>query len=106
MNATRWRHSLPRSLCRTPLSFVPLLLVLTLTASETALGCSVCYGNAEGEIIDALNFSIIFMLGVTYFILGTFLFFFIKLRKRERLFSPPSQSVREQKDDGQASPAY
>lgn len=100
-----WRKS-PGSMSRSPLFFIFHLSLLLMVVSETAHACSVCFGNAEGEIIDALNFSIIFMLGITYLILAVFIFLFIKLRRRERLFTSTPEHSSEDNDNRQTSPAY
>ncbi|MGH9341790.1 MAG: hypothetical protein ACRD1R_19925 [Acidobacteriota bacterium] len=49
--------------------------------------CSVCYGAAESPLIDGARLSIIFMLLLTYVIVGGFVLFFFYLRKREKLFT-------------------
>lgn len=106
MKAVSSRHKYRTPVSRSPLLFMLHLFVLLAVASETAQACSVCYGNAEGEIVDALNFSIIFMLVITYLILGVFVFLFIKLRRRERLFTSTPEHSRDEKGNQQTSPAY
>ena len=67
-----------------------LIAVVTLAASEPTLACSVCYGAAEAPILAGMNLSIIFMLALTYVVLGGFATFFFYLRKREKLFREES----------------
>lgn len=54
---------------------------------ERVQACSVCYGAAESPILDGMNFSILFMLVLTYAVAGGFAVFFLYLRKREKLFT-------------------
>lgn len=44
--------------------------VLAWVWASPASACPVCYGNAEGDMIDAAQISVLFMLGLTYVVLG------------------------------------
>jgi heme/copper-type cytochrome/quinol oxidase subunit 2 len=70
-------------------------LTAILISQETALACSVCYGAAESPILDGMNWSILFMLVLTYLLLGSFAAFFIYLKRREKLFceEPPRDAA-------------
>ena len=59
---------------------------ILLAGTDSALACAVCYGAADAPILAGMNMSILFMLGLTYLILGAFASFFIYLRRRERMF--------------------
>ncbi|MDX1630390.1 MAG: hypothetical protein R3234_00875 [Thermoanaerobaculia bacterium] len=41
-----------------------------LLLPELARACAVCYGSAEGEMIDGARASVLFLLGLTYLLLG------------------------------------
>lgn len=41
-----------------------------LLLPELAGACAVCYGAAEGDMIDGARASILFLLGLTYLVLG------------------------------------
>lgn len=60
-------------------------LVLLAFFGGTAFGCPVCYGAADSKILDGLNASIIFLLALTYVLVGGFIAFFIVLRYRNRM---------------------
>lgn len=66
-------------------------LAAILISQDAAFACSVCYGAAESPVLDGMNWSILFMLGLTYLLLGSFAAFFFYLRRREKMFceEPP-----------------
>ena len=59
-----------------------LVVVLFTASSGDVWACEVCYGAAESPIIDGMNMSVLFMLGMTYsLIVGAGLSFFL-IRRR------------------------
>lgn len=68
----------------------PAYRVLTTAAavlaggSTTALACPVCFGAAEGTLIDATKLGVLSMLLVTLAVQGGFVAFFLYLRKRAK----------------------
>lgn len=69
--------------------------------SRAAEACSVCFGAAESPLVDGINYSILFMVGLTYTTLGGFIAFFIYLRKREKLFTDGPSGRRRQRNLGE-----
>jgi hypothetical protein len=63
---------------------VALGLAGAALAAPTALACNVCYGSAEGHLIDAARMGIWLLLGVTVAMQGAFAAFFLYLRRRAR----------------------
>ena len=63
------------------LFLIPTILFL-LTVEP--LACSVCFGAASAPVIDGMNFSILFMLALTYSVLGGFGLFFFQLFRGEQ----------------------
>lgn len=56
-----------------------------LFASEPAAwACSVCYGAAEGTMIDAARAGVWFLLAAVFVLQGAFVLFFLYLRRRAR----------------------
>lgn len=49
-----------------------------------ALACPVCFGDAEGPIIDAARLGTFLLLGITLAIQGAFVAFFLYLRRQAR----------------------
>ncbi len=64
---------------------IPAVLLWFL--AEEARACSVCYGAAESPMLDGLNVSILVLLGITYFVVGSFAVFFVHVVRRERLLN-------------------
>ena len=64
---------------------VPVVVGLWLFGSERAAwACSVCYGAAEGSMIDAARAGAWFLLGAVLLMQGAFVLFFLHLRRRAR----------------------
>jgi len=57
---------------------------LWLAASEPARACSVCYGEAEGPLIDAARLGVWLLFGLVFCMQLAFVLFFVYLRKRAR----------------------
>ena len=67
----------------------PLVLLIApglwLAASEPARACSVCYGEAEGPLIDAARLGVWLLFGLVFCMQLAFVLFFVHLRKRARI---------------------
>ncbi len=64
---------------------VPLLAGFWLFGSDRAAwACSVCYGAAEGTMIDAARAGVWFLLAAVFVLQGAFVLFFLYLRRRAR----------------------
>ncbi len=71
---------------------VPVVVGLWLFGSEqTAWACSVCYGAAEGSMIDAARAGVWFLLGAVFLMQGAFVLFFLYLRRRARRYREDSR---------------
>lgn len=53
-------------------------------SAGTAWGCPVCYGAAEGGIVDGARLGIWLLLGVTVLVQAAFVTFFVTLWRRAR----------------------
>lgn len=53
-----------------------------LLAPAAAHACAVCYGQAEAPVLDATRLSIVFLLALTYLLLGGGIALFVALRRR------------------------
>ncbi len=66
---------------------LPVVVGVWLFGSErAALACSVCYGAAEGSMIDAARVGVWFLLGAVLVMQAAFVLFFLYLRRRARRF--------------------
>jgi len=71
---------------------VPVVVGLWLFGSEQAAwACSVCYGAAEGSMIDAARAGVWFLLGAVFLMQGAFVLFFLYLRRRARRYREDSR---------------
>ena len=72
-------------------TWLAILFFAFVLVTDSAEACSVCFGATESDLKDGINYSILFMLGITYVTVGGFAGFFVYLRRRERLFTegPP-----------------
>lgn len=70
-----------------------LLLVLAAVTllPGAAWACPVCFGAAEGPMIDGMNLAILALLGVTGAVLGSFIAFFVYLARRARMVREAEQ---------------
>jgi hypothetical protein len=55
-----------------------------LAAATPALACPVCFGDAEGPIVDAAQLGTFLLLGVTLALQGAFVAFFLYLRRQAK----------------------
>ena len=58
--------------------------LLALLATSAVHACPVCFGDSDAPIIKGLEYSIIFMVGLTYFLLFGGVATFLALRRRAR----------------------
>lgn len=61
---------------------VPLVLVLTFLGHRAAEACTVCYGDAEGPMIDGARWGVYVLIGAVVAMQGSFVAFFLYLRRR------------------------
>jgi hypothetical protein len=57
---------------------------IVIGGSSSAFACPVCFGAAEGSLIDGAKLGILALLGITFAVQGAFLAFFIYLRQRAK----------------------
>jgi hypothetical protein len=62
-----------------------MLLCIALFSS-TSLACGVCFGAPDSPLTAGMNMGILSLLGITGGVLGSFVTFFLKLRRRARMF--------------------
>ena len=52
--------------------------------SDAILACAVCFGAADGPMLDAARVGVLVMAGFTCVVLTAFAVFFVRLARRER----------------------
>jgi hypothetical protein len=52
--------------------------------SDAMLACAVCFGAADGPMLDAARAGVLVMVGFTCAMLAAFALFFVRLARRER----------------------
>jgi hypothetical protein len=67
-----------------------LVATAALLAPAAAEACAVCYGNAESPVIEGTKLSIVFMVALTYLLLGGGIAGFL-LTRRHRLRAASTQ---------------
>ena len=70
-----------------------LLTVLFLLASAApSFACSVCFGETDSPMVQNLQVSVLFMVGVTYFVIlsGVATFFVVRARTRRAAAQAPT----------------
>ncbi len=65
-----------KAICKSGVS----LALLALTPSSYA--CAVCFGNSDAPIVKGVEVSVLFMVGVTYFLIVGGVVSFLLLRRR------------------------
>jgi hypothetical protein len=65
----------------------PALLLLWAAGTGTAAACNVCYGEAEGPMIEAASMGVWLLIGVLAAVQSSFALFFIYLWRRARKFA-------------------
>lgn len=58
------------------------ILVLSIHFPSLLWSCPVCYGNVETPVTRGMNMAIFTMMGITGIVLGSFVSFFVYMRKR------------------------
>jgi len=59
-------------------------LAAVLIGSSTVRACPVCFGGAEGSLIDGAKLGVLALVAVTLAVQGAFVAFFLYLRKRAK----------------------
>lgn len=49
--------------------------------SEPVVACAICFGNADGPLLDAARLGVLVMVGVTVVVLALFARFFLRISK-------------------------
>lgn len=73
---------------------MPVMIVVWLLSDQAAQACAVCYGEAEGPMIDAARMGVYLLFGLVMAVQGGFAAFFIYLRKRAREYDMQNMSPR------------
>jgi Flp pilus assembly protein protease CpaA len=82
-----------------------VLVALAALLTEGAWACPVCFGAADAKILAGMNLSIVFMLILTYTVVGGFIGFFLFLRwKQKQLISETTISQNTTRVPGSRRP--
>jgi hypothetical protein len=79
------QRPVPRTTSRFAVQAAALAAGLTasmLVSPEAALACTVCYGSAADPVIEGTRWSIVFLLALTYLLLGAGATLFLLARRR------------------------
>ena len=57
---------------------------MVIGSSSSVFACPVCFGAAEGHLIDGTRLGMLALLGVTFGVQGAFVGFFLYLRQRAK----------------------
>ena len=68
-----------------PVRVLPILFGIWLLDQPETLACAVCYGGAEGPMIDAARWGVFLLFGLIGVVQIGFATFFVKLWRRARL---------------------
>ena len=71
---------------------VPVLTLVYVLGTSVASACSVCYGEAEGPMIDAARLGVWLLFGLVLAVQVAFAIFFIRLRRRARQYAGPREA--------------
>ena len=74
---------------RSRLLVLSLATVALLSIAASSFACPVCFGDSDDPIVKGVEASVLFMVGVTYFLLFGGLTTFILLRRRARRLAAP-----------------
>ncbi len=69
-----------------------LVIAAMLAVASTSLACPVCFGESDSPIIKGAEFSILFLMGVTYALIGGGFATVIFLRRRQ---DDPAETAKE-----------
>jgi len=75
-----------------PLAALSVIPLTWLTASGPAEACTVCYGQAEGPMIDAARLGVYLLFALVLSIQAAFVLFFFHLHKRAKLHRQAEES--------------
>ncbi len=73
--------------------FLGLAAAAMLAVAANALACAVCFGDSNDPIVKGAEASVLFMVGVTYFLLGGGVTTFFLLRRRARRLAGPNAAT-------------
>lgn len=73
-----------------------LCSVLFLLWATPAGACAVCYGDSDSQMVQGLEASVLFMVGVTYFVILGGVATFVLLRRRARGLGEANDSQQQQ----------
>jgi hypothetical protein len=59
------------------------------------IACSVCFGAPDDPMTHGMNFGIIVLLGVTFFVLSCFCVFIFHIKRLSKIYNQQSQPIRE-----------
>ena len=63
---------------------LPIAALLMLFYASASFACPVCFGDSDDPIVKGLEASVLFMIGMTYFLIFSGVVAFILLRRRAR----------------------
>ena len=66
-----------------------MAFVVWIAASRMASACAVCYGEAQGPMIDAARLGVWLLFGLVFAVQLSFVVFFIYLRRQARTCRHP-----------------
>ena len=72
---------------------VPVVLALWLGSHQVASACSVCYGDADGPMIDAARLGVYLLFGLVLLMQLAFASFFVILWRRARRLRQPEYDL-------------
>ena len=73
---------------------VPVVLAVWVLGGRAAEACSVCYGQAEGPMIDAATLGVWLLFGLVFAIQIAFVAFFLYLHRRAKRYRAKHPEVR------------
>jgi hypothetical protein len=73
---------------------VPAVVLVWFLGARAAEACSVCYGQAEGPMIDAARLGVWLLFGLVFAIQLAFVAFFVYLHRRAKRYRAQHREVR------------
>lgn len=77
-----------------------LLLTFALAWAAEAAACPVCFGETDDPVVDGVRWSVIFLGGLVYLVLGGGVAMFIVLRRRAQRLQDPHRGLRLVEEPG------
>jgi hypothetical protein len=71
---------------------LPALALVYILGTRVASACSVCYGEAEGPMIDAARLGVFLLFGLVFAVQLGFVLFFIHLRRRAKRYAAATEA--------------